>query len=280
MKIFVTGATGFIGRNFVRHALDLGHEVVALGRTWPEEASFGKSREREQRIQGGLTSLKAHHFSGCSALVHLAAHGVNPQKSNWADCFRVNVLESLEAWTLAADEGVKRFVICGSCFEYGASGQKFDRIPTDAPLMPTGPYHSSKAAATMAAIGLAHHRKLECIIARPFHVFGEGEADYRFWPSLRTAALSGQNFPMTAGEQIRDFVPVELVAKKFLEACSLKKVKSGTATVLNIGTGKAQTLRQFAEYWWEQWNAKGRLHFGEIPYRENEVMRYVPKIDC
>ena len=56
-------------------------------------------------------------------------------------------------------------------------------IPTDAPLEPTGPYHASKAAATMAALGLAVDRKLSLSVLRPFHVFGEGEEETRFWPA-------------------------------------------------------------------------------------------------
>src|SRR5688572_26539768 len=33
VRIFVTGATGFIGSHFVNHALSAGHEVVALRRS-------------------------------------------------------------------------------------------------------------------------------------------------------------------------------------------------------------------------------------------------------
>jgi hypothetical protein len=35
---------------------------------------------------------------------------------------------------------------------------------------------------------------------------------------------------------------------------------------------------EFSEYWWRYWGAKGKLLPGAVPYRDNEVMRYVPKI--
>jgi nucleoside-diphosphate-sugar epimerase len=83
---------------------------------------------------------------------------------------------------------------------------------------------------------------------------------------------------MTAGEQVRDFIPVELVADAFIAALSRSDLKPGEPQVENLGTGKPQTLRAFAEHWWKIWGAKGALRFGTLPYRPNEVMRYVPKI--
>jgi hypothetical protein len=52
----------------------------------------------------------------------------------------------------------------------------------------------------------------------------------------------------------------------------------GHPSFYNIGTGKPQSLREFAEFWWEYWAANGELKFGEVSHRNNEVMRYVPEI--
>ena len=125
---------------------------------------------------------------------------------------------------------------------------------------------------------LAREQKVELLVLRPFHVFGEGQHESNFWPALRKAALTGQDFPMTAGEQIRDFIPAEMVAEKFLAALTREDLRAGEPRIENVGTGKPQTLRAFAEFWWKQSNARGKLKIGVLPYRDNEVMRYVPKI--
>jgi nucleoside-diphosphate-sugar epimerase len=111
---------------------------------------------------------------------------------------------------------------------------------------------------------------------------------------------------MTPGEQIRDFISVETVAQRFLDeavrmaelqvtsdGCRVASGKGPKAQVggqrseignsqlirvANVGTGHPQTLRQFAEFWWEKWQAKGELKIGAIPYRDNEVLRYVPNL--
>lgn len=276
MKIFVTGGTGFIGSHVLQHALAAGHEVTVLRRAGAVP-KIKLTREPDW-IEGALDNDWRSRLKHCDALIHLAAAGVNSRKPGWKELFAVNVTQSLDLWLQAAEAGVKRLIICGSCFEYGREAERHERIPADAALEPTGPYHSAKAAATMAALGLAVDRNLELLVLRPFHVFGDGEAPTRFWPALRAAALAGRDFPMTAGGQIRDFVPVETVAETFIAAITRADLKAGQPKVENLGTGRPQTLRAFAEHWWKHWNAKGCLQFGAVPYRDNEVMRYVPLI--
>jgi len=106
----------------------------------------------------------------------------------------------------------------------------------------------------------------------------DGEPPFRLWPSLKRAAETGEDYPMTKGEQIRDFISVEEVADTFVSALSFDDVEFGKPLIKNVGTGKPQSVREFSEYWWKYWNAKGKLEIGAIPYRENEVMRFVPEV--
>jgi len=276
MKIFLTGGTGFIGSHFLQQALDAGHQIVAVQRTG-SKPRIPLSREPVW-LDGSLDDNWSAPLSNCKILVHLAAAGANPQQLDWNELFDVNVRQSLSLWRQAAKAGVSRFVICGSCFEYGKSGEHYEFIPTNAPLEPANAYAASKAAATMAALALAVETKIELVVLRPFHVFGEGEETSRFWPSLRKAALAGRDFPMTTGEQIRDFVPVKIVAEHFVAALSQTGLPPGEPKIQNVGTGEPQTLRNFAQHWWKQWQAKGSLKFGKLPHRPNEVMRYVPQL--
>ena len=276
MKIFITGGAGFIGSHVVKQSLAAGHAVAAL-RLQGEQAKIPLPSEPEW-VVGSLASDWRKHFVGCDAVIHLAASGVNIQNLDWKQLFAINVEQSLNLWLGAVEAGVKRLVICGSCFEYGRAAERYKYIPSDASLEPTGPYHASKAAATMAALALAVEKNLELALLRPFHVFGEGEAPARFWPSLRKSALCGEDFPMTTGEQVRDFVPVETVAAAFVSALTRTDLQPGNPRIENIGTGRPQTLRAFAEHWWQIWGATGKLLPGALPYRSNEVMRYVPQV--
>jgi nucleoside-diphosphate-sugar epimerase len=84
---------------------------------------------------------------------------------------------------------------------------------------------------------------------------------------------------MTAGEQIRDFVPVERVADRILRLAVGDKVEPGQTLIVNIGSGVPEKLKDFASRMWTKWQAKGELLLGALPYRKDEVMRYVPELD-
>jgi UDP-glucose 4-epimerase len=275
MKIFVTGGTGFIGSYFVRQALSEGHIVMALRRS---TASTPRIRLEQQPhwLDRSMDEVTAADLEGCHVLVHLAAHTGNVPYDTLANCLRWNLISPLALFEQARLAGIQRFVVAGSCFEYGKSGEQYDAIPTDAPLLPTNSYAASKAAASIALTQWAEEHHISLDILRVFHVFGEGEAETRLWPTLRRAALSGADVPMTAGEQIRDFLHVEDVAITFLVKAVEPGVPEEGARIFNLSSGKPYTLRAFAEYWWKEWNAQGSLMFGKIPYRQSEVMHYVP----
>lgn len=276
MRIFLTGGTGFLGNHFLKAALESGHHVTALRRqgSEPHVTPGGEPNW----CYGDLNDNFSEHLDHCDLLVHLAAAGVVSNKDDWECCFETNVRQSMALWQHAIDCGIKKFLICGSCFEYGITGMNERYISTEAPLLPTDAYSASKAAATMAAIGLAHQFNLKLIVVRPFQLYGDGEAPTRFWPSLKRAALSGSDFAMTKGEQIRDFMHVEKAASALLKlSYNLEKMPLNFA-LHNLGTGRPMTLLEFAQQQWKSLNAKGALLPGSIPYRSNEIMRYVPKL--
>lgn len=276
MKIFLTGGTGFIGSRVIKQALAAGHEVTAL--RLPGERPKIELPVQPRWVEGSLADNWEAELQNVQAIVHLAAVGVSPQKATWEQLFQVNVCQSINLLARSVQVGVRRLVVCGSCFEFGRCGERFDFIPPDAPLEPANAYAASKAAASLAALALCIESRVEMILLRPFHVFGEGQHPSNFWPALKAAAMSGQDFPMTLGGQIRDFAPVEQAAAAFVNALDRPGPQPGRPVVENIGTGRPQTLLAFAEYWWREWQAKGRLLPGALPYRDNEVMRYVPEV--
>ena len=178
----------------------------------------------------------------------------------------------------AAESGLERFIVAGSCFEYGRSGERHEFIPPDAGLEPVSSYPASKAAASVAFHALACEEKLELVILRIFQVYGEGELETRFWPSLRKAALAGEDFPMSPGLQVRDFVNVADVASGFVRFLDRDDLIAGDPLIENLGSGKPRALIDFAKAEWAAFEAKGELLPGAVPMRENEVLRFVPEV--
>ena len=274
MRIFITGGTGFLGQYVVAAALETGHECICLYRSSIPEAL--KEHDRVQWVKGGLRTDWSAELKTVDAVIHLAAVGVSPQKASREESFQINVIDSLLFVENAVKAGVRRVIVCGSCFEYGASGARYESIPVDAPLEPLNAYGASKAAATIALSALARELKFALTVLRPFHFYGEGQASVNLWPALKRAAFAGEDFAMTPGEQVRDYMRVEDVAAQFL--AELDEPEQSQPSVKNVGSGQPVSLHAFCEKWWSLWEADGQLKIGALPYRETEVMRFVPKI--
>lgn len=276
MRLFVTGGTGFVGSHFLQHALAAGHTIVAQRRPG--------SRVRlplvcePQWVDRALDADFRAELASCDAVVHLAAHTPNPPYAPLDECLYWNVVATVRLIQQAASQGITDVLIAGTCFEYGLAARGYDFVPPGIEPRPTLTYPISKAAATASCLGLARHLGLRLQVLRIFQVYGEGEAATRFWPSLRRAAREGLDFPMSAGLQVRDFIPVEQVAQSFLDALDFTGVEAGQPQVRNIGTGRAQSLLEFAQHWWAVWGATGRLQPGHLGLRPGELPRLVANV--
>jgi nucleoside-diphosphate-sugar epimerase len=275
MRLFVTGGTGFVGTHFIRQALAAGHSVTALRR--PGSQPRLALPKEPQWLDGALDGDWREALMGCDVLVHLASHTPNPPYAPLDECLYWNVFSPLKLASQAALVGVKRFLVAGSCFEYGQVSEDIEFIEVNAPLAPTLSYPTSKAAASIAFEGFAREQGHQVKVLRIFQVFGEGEQGSRLWPSLRRAALAGEDFPMSAGDQVRDFVAVEDVAAQFIDHLNFEGVKPGEPQVHHVSSGHAQSLLEFAQHWWRLWGATGQLLPGKVPYRKNEIFRLVPR---
>lgn len=276
MKLVVTGASGFLGAKLVEHALAANHEVLALCR--PGSGARGSSHAKLTWHPCPLADVPADLLTGATALVHLASAGVSPRPVSWKEAFQVNVTDSLALVTRAVEIGVPKVVVSGSCLEYGRAAARFERIPADAPLDPEGPYAASKAAFSLALKALCHDVDADVSLLRPFPLFGEGQYAANFWPSLKSAALEGRDFPMSPGGQVRDYQEVSAAAAEFLRQCEQPIQPNRGLRVRNLGSGVPVTLADFATHWWHHWHAAGTLQLGALPYRKSDIMRLVPDL--
>lgn len=277
MNIFVTGSTGFIGSHFVNLALAENHTVYAIRRSESSIPSVPMPVQPNW-IDKPLGSVSKSDLEGMDCLVHLAAVGVSPRNATWDEMMAVNLVDGMKMMETASLVGLKRWVVAGTYAEYGKSTQRFDFTPADAPLEPTFAYAASKAAFYLILRTLAKEVKAELYYSRLSSAFGIGQHRLNLWPSLCEAAVSGENYSMTPGEQIRDFVPVETVARELLNDCTDSTLQTGLVRTKNVGSGNPQSVRSFCEYWWKAMNAKGSLLVGDKQYRDHEQMRSVPLV--
>lgn len=270
MRIFLTGGTGFIGSHFLAAALKSGSRVHALRRSVNSTTTIPLPNQPNW-IVTSLEKLQPKDLENCDVLVHLASAGVSPRFAPWNELVLANVAGTSHIVSVAKEAGIRRFVIAGTSHEYGASAYTYNPIPTTAPLEPLNLYGASKAAAYQLSATFARVYNLELYYGRLFSVYGQGQYEKNFWPSLRAAALSGADFPLSSGKQIRDFIPVEDAAQMLLNACSRPNIQRGEPFVEHIATGRPQSLLNFAMSEWRRLGATGSLLPGKLMDRIDEA---------
>ncbi len=109
MNVFVTGASGFIGRRLIRHLLAAGHGVVAaVRRPCPD---LDPDRVRVERVSLDDRAGLERALAGCDAVVHLAvATGATSEREAYA----VNVVGTEHLLEASKRAGVRRFVFAST----------------------------------------------------------------------------------------------------------------------------------------------------------------------
>jgi nucleoside-diphosphate-sugar epimerase len=274
MKVLVTGATGFFGAHAVRSLLHAGLRVTVLvrstsnlarlrllsGQTDPDVLVCDLNSRSD--VQAKVRSARP------DAILHAAAYGVEFGQDDLQSAVSGNVAATAYLVAAAQEANVRKFLHIGTSLEYG---EHAERISEQAALRPTGLYGSAKAASSILALGLASSLGLPLCVARVFGMYGPLENIRKFVPSVFTAAAEGRDLPCSPGDQLRDYSYVGDIA----DACArILGHEFGDSCVINLGSGRAITIRCLAEAAARAASASPDfLKWGALPYRPNEVMR-------
>lgn len=155
MKIAITGARGTLGRTVVKTCADAGHHTVQINRTDQEYDGTPNSEMRTADVANDYdATVKA--FSGCDAVIHLAAIPDPIDKDDWK-VHNNNVNSAFNGFRAAGELGIKRICYSSSVnaigFSYSNRPLHFDYFPIDedAPQRPTDPYALAKDEAELQA---------------------------------------------------------------------------------------------------------------------------------
>ena len=200
MRIFLTGATGFIGSHVAYRLLAAGHELVVIARS-PDKTPSLSSHPRVQRVQATLydDARIAQYLEGCDACVHVAL--------GWGDT-PLAMLEKDTRATVSLLEAsvhakVKHFIYTSST---AALGGFWSRMSEADPTRPSDYYGATKAASEAYVLAVGAKTSLRCNVIRPGYTFGnpvvEGaptQPDQRFNEIVKSA-LTGQEIRLKKGD--------------------------------------------------------------------------------
>ncbi len=250
MKLFVTGAAGFIGSNYVRHVLATTDDEVTVYDALTYAGNLSSLADvaedpRYRFVQGDICDRRAvtEAMAGHDAVVHFAAEShvdrsiVDPDTFVRTNCLGTNVM-----CDVARHSEIERFLHISTDEVYGSvevgSSLEDDR------LEPRSPYSASKAGSDLIALSYRDTYGLPVLVTRSSNNFGPYQFPEKVIPLFVTNLLDGHKVPLYGdGLNIRDWIYVE-------DNCTgvdLVLRRGEIGEVYNIGGGNETTNRELTE---------------------------------
>ena len=205
IKILITGANGFLGRNLCEKFERLGYEVFRWTR---------KHRVAE------ISSFNPDY------VIHAAAELYNESLMFMSNV----VLTEAVLFQLQWCKSLKKFIYIGSSSEYGR--KSVPSKETDV-LVPTTLYEATKGCGTLLSLAHGCKHEIPVSVVRPYSIYGQYEAEKRFIPTIFRYHAAGQK--LTVYEGSHDFLHVD----DFCEGVKLVLFKDSSGNdIVNLGGGQ------------------------------------------
>lgn len=267
-RILVTGASGYIGKNFVRNTLEIWNErgltskdvLMILSCSPGKEVNIQDSRVIQtfqpifSRTENLYTSLGSP-----TSCIHLA----------WKDGFRHNsdahmkyLSDHVGFCTHLMRNGIKRMVVLGTMQEIGYWKGMVDE---NTPCSPLTQYGIAKNALRQSLLISAREFNCKFHWLRAFYITGEEKMGCNVFSKILEASERGEKtFPFTSGLNKYDFVDINELSRMILAATFSDSQKQ----IINVCSGKPIALADKVEAFIAEKKLPITLLYGHFPDRK------------
>lgn len=266
LKVAVSGASGFVGRHVVAELerRDISPTLwIRASSTYPESWT----RHRVVRLDLSQPSDESFESLGCpDVLIHLAWGGLPNYRS--LHHFEDELPRQYRMLKRLIQSGLAGLVVTGTCFEYGLqSGPLHEGLRA----APDNPYGIAKDMLRIQLEQLQGSQPFLMTWARLFYLHGDGQSSGALYSQLKRAASVGEaRFPMSGGEQLRDYLAIEEAAQRLVDLAATGR-NNGT---VNVCSGRPVSVRKLVEGWIEERRWAIEPDLGRYPYPDHEPMAF------
>lgn len=274
MKIVVTGASSFIGKNFIIKALKSGAEVIGVVRENCNKIEDLKEMINFSYIECDMKdyALLGEKIGKCDCFVHLAWNGTRGNLRNNYIIQKENYDYSMLAIKSIIDTSeCKRIILAGSQAEYGAYNSI---ITEEMESRPNTEYGKFKLKLYNDVLEICNKKNIEIKEPRFFSLYGESDFDGTLIMTLVKNMVENKPCELTECIQMWDFCYIDDAINAVLDLC-LKNCSNG---IYNIASGNIKILKEYIENIRDILNSKSELFYGKVPYPVTGVVSIQPSI--
>jgi nucleoside-diphosphate-sugar epimerase len=272
-SIVITGATGMIGLNIVKLAIDQGYSVLCIIRPGSKKECNLPVHENVKIVYSDISGYNEMKIDGkYDVFIHLAWEKTFGAARDDTDSQLNNIKYTLDAVHLAKRLGCSVFIGAGSQAEYGPVQCK---LSGNTPVNPSSGYGIAKYTAgklsrlLCAQLGLRHNW------IRILSVYGKFDNSYTLISYVADCCKKGIVPELTKCEQTWDYINEKDAAAAFVAVSD----KGVDGKVYVLGSGEGRSLRSYIEDIVDSMNPTISPMFGKKEYYPNQPMYLVADID-
>jgi nucleoside-diphosphate-sugar epimerase len=255
MNIFLTGASGFVGSEFINYVKNKKKIFIH---------SIGNSKSKNKKIKfykGRLHDNFDKALINSDVLLHLASEGVNNQNISYQKMYKTNVTDSLKLFTSAIRNQCLNWVVAGSSSEYGKVSYVKKKLNRKDTPKPVSNYAKTKYLFIKKVISLAKKNHVNLRVMRIFPLYGESENKNRLFSIATRNARRNKNIELNNGLQLRDYLNVKIAVKMLFQSLFFKKKKSKKhlIEIWHIASGKPTLIKDFVKKIYNELSSKGKI---------------------
>ena len=262
MRLLVTGASGFIAKNFIKHSLNKDIKIVAISRKKKKI-----SNKNLKWIVGKFNKIDLRRIGKFDILVHFASYGTKPnERNNLKKNFEINVLNSKDLILKAININCKKILIISSSSEFGIMNIRTNGVKKNDFKIPDDSYGLSKLIFNNIVCNYSKKYKCKFRIMRLFPVYGNGEDSSRLYSTIKKCAKENKNLFLKNPFEIRDFSHIDFVIKNLADSLNFNKKKFKHHQTFHVSESNRLTVLKFCKILWKKFNCSG-----EIKYKNQKV---------
>lgn len=271
MRILITGATGFVGRNLLPKLFDSNwQDAIAL---------IGRNIEKLQYMaeNKNVTIIDQHNNNykheierfNPDTVLHLAAYLTSRDDEESIDM----LLESNISYGVHLLDGLKKtqiknFINIGTFAEY---------LYGDGNLNSAYLYSATKTAFRSILDYYSMTMKFKVINVIPYSIYGGEDSQKKVIDFIRDSIDSDVAIDMSPGEQVLDFIHIDDVCEFFLQL--LEKIETlESSEIFHLGTGVGTSIKDLSNIIGQVYGTHPNINWGGLSYRPNDIMHAVAPI--
>ena len=234
MKIFITGASGFVGGAIARKLVK-DHQILAMARS--EESQKKVTALGAEAVSCDLFSISKEHLEGVDVIIHAAARA--EEWGSFKQFYQPNVMGTQHMLSAAKAAEVKRFIYVGTEAAL-FKGQNMDNVDESYPyaLDSPFPYSKTKAMAEKRVLE-ANDASMETLSLRPRMVWGPN--DESILPAILDMIEKNAFVWVQKGQALTSTTYID----NFTHAIELALTKGQAGNAYFISDEEVSTIKEF-----------------------------------